>query len=482
MNIKALIKILGFVLCFEAIFMLPSAAISYISGQYDFLSFLIIPAVMIVIGMPCALIKPDKKRLYAKDGFIAVALSWVVLCIAGSLPFYFSGAIPGFIDSLFETVSGFTTTGATILKDIEAVPKGLLFWRSMTHWLGGMGVLVLALAFIPSMGGSGINLMKAESTGPSPSKLVPSLRKTALILYAIYTALTILQVICLKIAGMSLYDSLIHSLATAGTGGFSNKNLSIGAYDSVAIEMIIAVFMYLFGVNFAIYFTALTKNMRQAFKSEELRIYTAIMIFAAVIIAFNIYSAGDATILTSLRYSLFQSASIMTTTGFSSVDFNLWPTLSKTVLLFLMVVGSCASSTGGGIKVIRLIIMLKAIKISFRRITHPNMIKSVSIDGHAVDNDTIFNVLIFLLLYIVIIIAAVFLLSAENFDFMTTFSTVLTMIGNTGPGFEMVGPLANFSIYSDFSKIIMSMCMLIGRLEIFPVLYLFTGRKTNLNK
>ncbi|NMC56480.1 MAG: TrkH family potassium uptake protein [Eubacteriaceae bacterium] len=477
MNIKALVKILGFVLCFEAIFMLPSTAISYVKGQYDFLSFLLIPALMLAIGIPCSLLKVKKAKLYIKDGFTAVAFSWIVLCIAGALPFYISGAIPSFIDSVFETVSGFTTTGASILTDIEALPMGILFWRSMTHWIGGMGVLVLALAVIPLIGGSGINLMKAESPGPSTTKLVPSLRKTAMILYAIYTALTLLEVLCLRIAGMSLYDAFIHAMSTAGTGGFSDKNLSVGYYDSVAIEIIITAFMYLFGLNFTIYFVALTKNILQALKSEELRIYTAIIIISIILISINISHLYNGNILTSVRYASFQTVSIMTTSGFSSTDFNLWPSFSRSMLMLLMVIGSCASSTGGGIKVIRLIILFKSIRIAFKKITHPNIVKTVSIDGHAVDNNTIFNVLLFILLYIVVIIIATLLLSIENFDFTTIFSTVLTMIGNTGPGFEMVGPLSNYSFYSDFSKIIMSLCMLIGRLEILPILFLFIPRK-----
>lgn len=477
MNIKILVKILGFVLCFEAIFMLPSTAISYAAGQYDFLSFLLIFALMLAIGIPCSLLNVKRTKLYAKDGLTAVALSWILLCVAGCLPFYISGAIPSFIDSLFETISGFTTTGASILNDIESIPKGLLFWRSTTQWIGGMGVLVFALAVVPSITDSGINIMKAESPGPSTSKLVPRLRKTAIILYLIYTSLTILEVICLKIAGMSFYDAFLHAMSTAATGGFSNQNTSIGAYNSVAIEMIITVFMYLFGINFAIYFAVLTKNFRNAFKSVELRIYTAIMLAAYILITVNILNLYDGHILTALRYSSFQATSIMTTTGFSSTDFNIWPSFSKSIILLLMMIGASASSTGGGIKVIRIIIMFKSLGISFKKIFHPNIVKTVSIDEHAVDNNTIFNVLLFILLYIIVIIIATLLLSIENFDFMTTFSSVLTMIGNTGPGLEMVGPMSNYTIYSGFSKIVMSLCMLIGRLEILPILFLFIPNK-----
>lgn len=477
MNAKILLKILGFVLCFEAILMIPSIIISNISGQYDFIALLLAFIIMLILGIPCVLIKTQRKRMYIKDGLIAVAFSWILLCIAGCLPFYISGAIPSFIDSLFETISGFTTTGASILNDIEAIPKGLLFWRSTTQWIGGMGVLVFALAVVPSITDSGINIMRAESPGPSTSKLVPRLRKTAIILYLIYTSLTILEVICLKIAGMSFYDAFLHAMSTAATGGFSNQNTSIGSYNSVAIEMIITVFMYLFGINFAIYFAVLTKNFSSALKSEELRIYTAIMLMAYILITVNILNLYDGNVLTALRYSSFQATSIMTTTGFSSADFNLWPSFSKSIILLLMMIGASASSTGGGIKVIRIIIMFKALRISFKKLTHPNIVKTVSIDSHTVDNATVLNVLIFILLYIVVIIISTLLLSLENFDFMTTFSSVLTMIGNTGPGLEMVGPMSNYTIYSGFSKIVMSLCMLIGRLEILPILFLFIPNK-----
>lgn len=482
MNIRAIQKVLGFVLCVEAIFMIPSTIIAFVSKQTDFISFLVISFIMFFLGLPFAMQKIHEKRFYIKEGFIAVALSWVVLCIAGALPFYFSGSIPSFINSIFESVSGFTTTGASILTNIESLPKGILFWRSMTHWLGGMGVLVLALAILPSIGGSGIHLMKAESTGPSPSKLVPSLRKTALILYAIYTTLTILQIICLKIAGMSFYDAVLHAMSTAGTGGFSNKNLSIGSYDSLAIEMIITVFMFLFGINFTIYFTVLTKNIFQAFKSEELRVYILIMLTSIILITINTLSFYDNNVLTSLRYSSFQASSIMTTTGFSSTDFNLWPTFSKSILLLLMLIGSCASSTGGGMKVVRIIIMFKSMRVSFKKITHPNIVKSISIDNHAINSNTINNVLIFILLYITIGVIATILISFENLDFTTTISSVIASIGNIGPGLELVGPLGNYSIFSSFSKVILSLCMLIGRLEILPIIFLFAPKKGIMTK
>jgi trk system potassium uptake protein TrkH len=482
MNIRAIRKVLGFVLCVEAIFMTPATIIAFVNKQTDFIPFLIISFVMFFLGLPFAIQETYEKKFYVKDGFIAVALAWIIMCIAGALPFYFSGAIPTFINSIFESVSGFTTTGASILTDIESLPKGILFWRSMTHWLGGMGVLVLALAILPSIGGSGIYLMKAESTGPSPSKLVPSLRKTALILYAIYTTLTILQIICLKIAGMSFYDAILHAMSTAGTGGFSNKNLSIGSYDSVAIETIITVFMFLFGVNFTVYFTVLTKNISQAFKSEELRVYILIMLTAIILITINTLSYYDNNVLTSLRYSSFQASSIMTTTGFSSTDFNLWPTFSKSILLLLMLIGSCASSTGGGMKVVRIIIMFKSIRISLKKITHPNIVKNVSLNDHVINNNTVINVLIFLLLYITIAIAAFIIISFENFDFATTISSVIASISNIGPGFELVGPLGNYSIFSSFSKMILALCMLVGRLEILPIIFLFAPKKGVITK
>lgn len=477
MNKKAILKILGFILCFEALFMLPSTVIAAITKQYDLFSFIVVPAGMLAVGLPCAFIQPENKNFYTRDGFMAVALAWLLMSFAGCLPFFISGAIPSFMNSFFETVSGFTTTGATILTDIESLPLATLFWRNMTHWIGGMGVLVLTLAVIPSFGGKGIHLLNAETTGFGGAKFVPSLRKTALILYGIYTTLTLILVACLLLSGMNLYDSFLHAMSTAGTGGFSNQNISIGAYNNPAIEVIITVFMYLFGINFAIYFVVLTKGVVQAFKSEEFRLYTIIMGGAMLLIAINLMKMYGGNFLTALRFSSFQTASIMSTTGFSSTDFNLWPTFSKAILLMIMVIGSCASSTAGGIKVIRVLIMFKAARVEFKKSTHPNIVKSVSVDNHAIDNSVLQNIWVFFLLFITIIIGATILISLDNFDFTSSFTAVLATISNTGPGLELVGPLGNYAEFSTFSKIVFSFCMLIGRLEILPVLFLFTPKK-----
>ncbi len=478
MNKKAILKIIGFILCFEALFMLPSTIIAAVTKQYDLFAFIIVPACMFAVGVPCALIKPVSKNFYTKDGFMTVALAWLLMSFVGALPFYISGAIPSFMNSFFETVSGFTTTGATILTEIESLPKATLFWRNMTHWIGGMGVLVLTLAIIPSFGGRGVHLLNAETTGIGGNKLVPSLRKTALILYGIYAVLTLILVICLLVAGMNLYDSLLHAMSTAGTGGFSNQNISIGSYNSPAIEVILTIFMYLFGINFAIYFVILTKGFVKALKSEELRLYTIILVCAMLLIAVNLMRTYGGHFFTALRYSSFQAASIMSTTGFSSIDYNIWPTFSKTILLVLTALGSCASSTAGGIKIIRVLVMFKAARVEFKKISHPNLVKSVTVDGRAIDNTVLHNVWVFFLLYIVTIVGASILISINGFDFTTSFTSVLATVSNTGPGLDVVGPLGNYSSFSAFSKIVFSICMLIGRLEILPVLFLFVPKKS----
>lgn len=477
MNKKAIVKIIGFILCFEALFMLPSTIIAATARQYDLFAFIIVPVGMFAIGIPCTLIKPANKNFYTKDGFMTVALSWLLMSFFGALPYYISGAIPSFMNSFFETVSGFTTTGATILSEIESLPKATLFWRNMTHWIGGMGVLVLTLAIIPSFGGRGVHLLNAETTGISGTKLVPSLRKTALILYGIYTALTLILVLCLLLAGMNVFDSFLHAMSTAGTGGFSNRNISIGAYNSPVIEIILTVFMYLFGINFSIYFVILTKGFAKALRSEELRLYTIILGSAMLLIALNLMKTYGGNFFTALRYSSFQAASVMSTTGFSSTDFNLWPTFSKTILLLLIALGSCASSTAGGIKIVRILVMFKAARVELKKTTHPNIVKSVTLDGRAIDNTVLHNVWVFFLLYVTTIVSGTILISINGFDFTTTFSSVLTTVSNAGPGLNLVGPLGNYSAFSSFSKIVFSFCMLIGRLEIFPVLFLFIPKK-----
>lgn len=477
MNIKAILKIIGSALCIESLFMIPCIIIAFTNKEAGGYPFLITSVLLFAIGAPLVIINIKSSKFHIKDGLLSVALSWILISIAGAMPYYFSGVIPQFINSLFESVSGFSTTGATILTDVEALPKSMLLWRCLTLWFGGMGILILTLAIIPSAGSGGIYIMKAEITGPSPSRLVPKLRKTAIILYSIYISLTLLEIICLIATGMGGFDSIIHALSTAGTGGFSNKNLSIGAYDNAAVDVIITIFMYLFGINFAIYFTVFSKSIFQAFKSEEFRVYSVIILISIILVTFNIFNIYGKNLILSLRYSAFQVTSIISTTGFATADFNCWPPLSKMVLLILMFIGSCATSTGGGMKVIRFIIMFKSARLSYKKILHPRITQSVIIDGHIVDEGIIKNVWMFSFLYIFIIIVASLLISFENYDMSTSISSVISMIGNTGAGFGSIGALGNYSLFTSFSKIVLCFCMLLGRLEILPILFLLTPKK-----
>lgn len=420
-----------------------------------------------------SLLKPKDKTFRAKEAFTAVALAWVAMSIFGALPFYFSGYFNNFIDCVFESISGFTTTGATILTNIELLPKGILFWRSFSHWIGGMGVLVFMLAVMPSMNASSVNLLRAESTGPAPDKIVPKIRETARIMYLIYLALTVLLIVLLLISGLPLYDSLVNAFATAGTGGFSVMNASIAAYNNIAAEIIITIFMFLFGINFTLYFFLIGKKFIKFFNDSELKFYIGIVTAAILIITINI-SGMYGGIAEALRHSSFQVSSIISTTGFSTTDFNLWPPLSQVVLVLLMVTGCCGGSTGGGIKLIRIIILFKAAKIELGKIFHPGNVKAVSINGKKINNDMLTKTALFFFIYFAVFIVSVLLVSIEGKDLVSNSTAVISSLSNIGPGLGLVGPAGNFSIYSSFSKIIFSFCMIAGRLEFFPVLILFT--------
>jgi len=357
---------------------------------------------------------------------------------------------------------------------VETLPKGILFWRSFTHWLGGMGVLILAIALLPSMGSRPLNLMKAESPGPVVSKLVPKASQSSKILYGIYCALTLIQVLCLRAAGMPWYDSVVHSFATAGTGGFSTRNLSVAAYRSPSIEIIITVFMLLFSINFAFYFFLLSRKVKHAFQSDELRFFLIVVFASIALIAVNIlplYATGEE----SVRHAAFQVASIISTTGFASTDFNLWPEFSRFLLVILMFIGACAGSTGGGLKCSRVLLLLKCIRREIKQIIHPRSVNVVKLDGRVVDEDTLRSILIFFAAYLFILLGAALLVALDNFTFGTTFTAVLTCISNVGPGLELVGPMSNFSVFSGLSKLILSLCMIVGRLEVLPILVLFSG-------
>lgn len=472
MQYRLLIRTLGLLLCGEGVLMLPSLFVSLIYGGGDALSFIITIAILIAVGVPLAVFNKTKGHMHAREGFAIVGLGWLLMGFFGGLPFFISGTIPSLVDSFFESVSGFTTTGASILTAIEGLPKGILFWRSFTHWVGGMGVLVLTLAMLPRFGGErNIAILEAESPGPTTSKLVPKIRETAKYLYLIYLSLTVIEVILLIIAGLPVYDAFIHAFGTAGTGGFSNMNLSVGAYGNVYVEIIITVFMLLFGINFSLYFIFLSGKLFKAFKNQEFYLYGILVLGAMAVITANILPLYT-SVFEAFRYSGFQVASILTTTGFATADFNTWPMLSKSILVALMVVGASAGSTGGGVKVIRLLIAGKGIRRELHRIMHPRSVRQIRMNGKPLEDGILRTTLVFLFGYFMIAVAAVIIVSFDNFDFETTFTSVIATISNIGPGLGLVGPIGNYSGFSDLSKITMVFCMLAGRLEVMPMLLL----------
>ena len=389
----------------------------------------------------------------------------------GALPFIFSGSIPNPVDAIFETVSGFTTTGASILADVEILPHCVLIWRSFTHWIGGMGVLVFILSLLPLTGGYHMNLMKAESPGPSVSKLVPKVQSTAKILYGIYFVMTVIQIILLLLGGMPLFDSLCAAFGTAGTGGLGIKSDSMAGY-STYLQVVITIFMILFGINFNAYFLLITRKFAQAFKMEEVRYYLGIIAIAVLIITCNIYHMYG-SVSESLQQAAFQVGSIITTTGYATTDFNLWPEISRTILVMLMFIGACAGSTGGGIKVFRILILCKTIRKELHIFLHPNAVKKIKMDGKVIPHEVLRSTNIFIIVYILIIAGSIFLIAFDDFDLITNFTAVTATFNNIGPGLELVGPIGNFGMFSWFSKIVLTFDMLAGRLEIFPLLLLF---------
>ena len=465
--------VIGRILLTEAALLMLPMVVAAACGEAA-LPFLIPALLLAVIGLALGLKAPKRSSLYARDGFAVVALAWVLMSAFGAMPFVISGDIPNFVDAFFETVSGFTTTGASILTEIEPLGRGVLFWRSFTHWVGGMGVLVFVMAILPMSAGDGhgMHLMRAEVPGPSVGKLVSRMGDTAKILYGIYLAMTVIEIVLLLLGGMPLFDACIHAFGTAGTGGFSNRNLSVGAYDSAYFDVVIGVFMLLFGVNFNLYYFLLIKRFRDVFHSEELRAYLLIVGAAvAAIVADIIHIYG--TVGRSLRYAFFQVASIITTTGFATADFNAWPEFSRAILVILMFVGACAGSTGGGVKVARVVILCKTSLGDMRKMLHPNAVTTVRFEGKPLTDRTIRSVHLFLTVYILIFTVSVLLLSLDRFDLTTTFTAVAACINNIGPGLEVVGPMGNYAQFSPAAKLLLSFDMLVGRLEIFPMLLLF---------
>ncbi len=471
MNFKFVLRLTGRVLVLEAVTMLLPliVALIYEESPLPFLySILIIAAVgSLLSALPC------RDHFFAREGFFAVGLIWLLMGVFGAFPFWFSGYFPSFVDCLFESISGFTTTGASILTQIEGLPYGILFWRSFTHWLGGMGVLVLTVALLPSLGAHSQYLMQAETPGPVPSKLTPKTSQSSRILYSIYCVLTLLQVIALQLTGMPFYDSVVTAFATAGTGGFSVLNASIGGYGNPAAEIIITVFMLLFATNFSIFFLIVTGRFRQAMKSDELRFFFATVALSIALITGNIYHMYH-SVLDSLRLAAFQVASIISTTGFATANFDIWPEFSRMLLVILMLMGACAGSTGGGMKSSRILLIFKGVTREIKQIIHPRSVNIVKLDGKVMTEATLHSTLVFLGAYILVIFAGSLVVALDNFSFGTTFTAVLACISNIGPGLELVGPMGNYSIFSATSKCVLSLCMIIGRLEIFPILVLFS--------
>lgn len=471
MNGSMIRFILGYVLKVEAILMLPFCLVALIYGEKEGLCYLAVAVVSLLVGVIVTWKKPKNTVFYLKEGCVATALSWIVMSLAGCLPFWLTGEIPNFTDALFETISGFTTTGASILSDVEALSHVSLLWRSFTHWIGGMGVLVFLLAIIPMSGGSNINLMRAESPGPSVGKLVPKMRYTARILYVIYFGMTLLEIILLVAGRMPLFDAVATGFGTAGTGGFGIKNDSVASYSSY-IQWVVTIFMILFGVNFNAYYLILFGKIKKALCMEEVRYYFLI-ILGSVAIIFTSLLQTTGNILDSLRHASFQVASIITTTGFSTADFDLWSQACKTVLVLLMFVGACAGSTGGGIKVSRLVVLFKTMIKELNSYIHPKSIKKIKIEGKPVEHEVVRAINVYLVTFVILFSVSVFFLAFEGRDLLTNFTAVTATINNIGPGLGMVGPTQNFGFFSPLSKYVLMFDMLAGRLELFPLLILF---------
>ncbi|MBO5078162.1 MAG: TrkH family potassium uptake protein [Oscillospiraceae bacterium] len=477
MNYKMMGRFIAQIIAIELVFLLPPLGISLFYGEWDAVrGFVCTIAISGALsGLLYGLCRRAGRLFGAREGLVCVGFSWIVLSILGCLPFLLSGAVPKFVEALFETVSGFTTTGASILPDVESMPRGLLYWRSFTHWVGGMGVLVFLLA-ISTGGEQGkgftMHLMRAESPGPDVGKLVPKMRQTATILYGIYIVMTAVNVVFLLLGGMPLFEALCTAFGTAGTGGFGIKNDSLAGY-SPYIQNVTTVFMFLFGVNFSCYYLLLLKQFRVVIRDEELRLYIGIVFFAIVLIVANTYSLYG-NLGETVRHAAFQVSSIMTTTGYTTTDYDLWPSFSKGILMMLMVVGACAGSTGGGIKVARVLLLFKILQRNIRGILNPRKVMVVRNNGRAVDEKVLDNTNAYLAAYVIIVIICFMLISLDGFSIGTNISAVLACFNNIGPGMEAVGPTLNFSAYSDFSKVILSIAMLAGRLEIFPILVLLS--------
>ena len=472
MNIRMIGFVLGRILLVEAGLLTLPLAVALLYRE-PAMPWLITMAALVVCGALLSFRKPERTALYAKDGFAAVALVWLLMSAFGALPFVLSGDILHYVDAFFETVSGFTTTGASILPAVEPLSRGSLFWRSFTHWVGGMGVLVFVMAILPMSDGHTMHILRAEMPGPTAGKLVSRMSDTAKILYGIYFVMTAVMILLLVLGGMDLFDACIHAFGTAGTGGFSSRNASVGAYNSAYIDIVTGIGMLAFGVNFNLYFFLLVRRFREVLRSEELWVYLGIVAASTAAIAANILSLYD-SVGTALRHTFFQVSSVITTTGYATVDFGQWPVFSKTVLVLLMFVGGCAGSTAGGLKVTRIVTLAKAAVMDMRKMLHPNAVINVRMEGRALPEKQVRGVQAYLSIYILILCGSWLLLSLAGFDELTTFTAVVTCINNVGPGLNMVGPTWNFGFFAPWAKLLLSFDMLAGRLELFPMLLLFT--------
>ncbi|MBQ8313935.1 MAG: TrkH family potassium uptake protein [Clostridia bacterium] len=473
MNRRLVIRLLGSILIIEAASMVPSLLVALYFGDGDALSFVYTMGLMLVLGIPMhCLSRPQMTNLRAREGFLVVPLAWLLMSLFGALPFMFSGMIPNFFDAFFEAVSGFTTTGATIMTQLEGQPRGMMFWRAFTHWIGGMGVLVLTLAILPKMSGRTSHLVRAESPGPTLSKILPRMGDTAKVLYLIYGALTAIMLVVLMLCGMNFYEASIHAMSTAGTGGFNNYAASVGAFNSPLIEWVIAFFMVLFGVNFALFYKLLRGDWREVKNNEELRWFLCIVAGSSLLITLVILPNYQNDFFTALRYATFQVASIISTTGYATADINLWPVAAQMLIVLLLFFGSCAGSTAGGMKICRVAMLSKQGLREVRRVFQPRKVQTVRFEGKAVEESILRQVAVFFFAYIALIILGALLVSFEGlYDFETNFTAALTCVSNVGPG--LGGVASGFSGYGSFAKSIFSLLMLAGRLEIFPILALF---------
>lgn len=473
MNRRFVFRLLGKLMMVTAALLVLPLIVSIIYKEESYTSFLLSIGISIAIGVPLIVFnKTEDRVIYAKEGFVIVALSWLCMSAVGALPFFLSGEIPDYIDAFFETVSGFTTTGASILTNVEGLSHGMLFWRCFTNWVGGMGVLVFVMAVIPASTDRSIHILRAEVPGPIVGKLVPKMRDTAIILYLIYVVLTVVEMVLLLVGGMPLFDSIVHSFATAGTGGFGIKNDSFASY-SPYIQWVVTAFMFIFGVNFNLYYLLISKKFKSILKSEELWVYIGLYVVAITIIGFNISGLYD-NFGDNIRASAFQVATVISTAGFATADFNLWPELSKTIILILMFVGSCAGSTAGGFKLTRIIMLFKVIKREIKSLIHPRAVGVVRFEGKKVDDDVVKSLCAYFAIYTMTFFGIFILLSFDGYDILTNFSAAASCFNNIGPGLAAVGPASNYAGYSVFSKLVLSLAMLLGRLEIYPVLFLLS--------